>query len=266
MKVTYLNHMGDDLTVVNAARVSFGKNSEWAWVEKEKRMGDGEWVPVKCDPHLSEKDKKLISYLAKHNHWTPFAHCQVSLHLKVPFFVAAQVKKHQVGFVVNEVSRRYVDEEPEFYMPETWRRRAESVKQGSTDEAVEVLEHPEGLEDLWGGNDNKWHPHLHVSYASHQVSLDTYRWLLRSGVCPEQARMVLPLSTYTEFWMTGSLAGWARVYDQRTDPHTQKETREVAKQIGEIIEPLFTVSWPALTKFLQLPLPSSKLEQGTNTE
>jgi len=200
MKVTYLDHMGTDLSVVNAARVSFAKESEWEVFEPFDCMNWPNCDEVGChepeEYELSEKDTKLIAYLAKHNHWTPFAHTAISLHLKLPFFVAAQVKKHQVGFVVNEVSRRYVDSEPEFYMPEKWRKRAVNVKQGSSEETVEYP--------------------FDVSVSVYNVLLREYKSLLEHGVCPEQARMVLPLSTYTEFWMTGSLAAWARMYKQRS--------------------------------------------------
>ena len=225
MEVKYLNHMGSDLTVVNAARVSFNKVSE----------------------KLDERDEKLIKYLATHNHWTPFAHPQISLHVKVPIFIARQLGKHQVGLVMNEVSRRYVDDEPEFFMPEQWRGRAENKKQGSSDVAILQLKHgPTFVEDLWGDVDNNWHPSLHIS-AFNQGALDTYRWLLESGVAPEQARMVLPQSMYTEWHWTGSLAAWGRVYSLRIDPHAQKEVQEIARQIGEIVEPLFPYSWKALT-------------------
>lgn len=283
MKVTYLDHMGTDLTVVNAARVSFGKHSHGTGDGRVITKADGcsGWIPI-----ISPADRSLIAFLARGctssdwdalgktlmrgdypdgeeweqlyalmnhlrkmpPHWTPFGHCQISLHLKVPFFVANQIKKHQVGFVVNEVSRRYVDTEPEFYEPEAWRKRAKDKKQGSSNEIVVQLKHEEGAEDLWGPFDNQWTPNLHISFNSSQRSLDTYNWLLESGVCPEQARMVLPLSTYTEFWMTGSLFGWANLYNQRTDLHAQRETQEVARQIGGIIEPLFPTSWKELTK------------------
>ena len=232
MKVTYINHMGDDLTVVNAARVSFAKKSEWEnqddrIIETYSHEAGNVYHEVPSwKGKLSARDISLISYLAANEHWTPFAHPQISLHFKVPFFVAAQIKKHQVGFVVNEVSRRYVDSEPELYKPEVWRKRADNVKQGSSDEVVYLQE--ECIES-----------HLFADKLF-------YKALLERGVCPEQARMVLPLSTYTEFWMTGSLYGWSRLYSQRTDPNAQRETAEVARQVGEIIAPLFPASWRAL--------------------
>lgn len=236
MKVTLIDHMGSDLTVVNAARVSFDKQSDW--IQPEAIWGEG------CT--LKEPDQKLIKYLATHGHWTPFAHPQVQLHIKAPIFVARQLGKHQVGMVWNEVSRRYVDSEPEFYTPSKWRGRPLDKKQGSSGEIVS-LSHEEGLEDIWGTIDNNWHPTLHIQYNIEQNALDQYNWLLQSGVAPEQARMILPQNTYTEWYWTSSLSGWARVYNLRIKEDTQEETREIAKQIGEIVGPLFPVSWEALT-------------------
>ena len=232
MKVTYKDHMGDDLTVVNAARVSFRKSSSLGVAYRHWEEG--------LEPEEVLRDRKLIAYLAKHNHWTPFAHPQISLHFKVPFFVANQIKKHQVGFVVNEVSRRYVDSDPEFYVPDVWRARADNVKQGSSDKPVFTeATYVQTDYDSYNGAD----------YTElHDIILGVYRELLNDGVCPEQARMVLPLSTYTEFWMSGSLSAWARLVNQRSKEDTQKETRDVAAQVSAIIEPLFPVSWKELTK------------------
>lgn len=218
MKATYIDHMGTDLSVVNAARVSFGKKSDWDWeVDKEEfpDYAGGLLAPLK------EKDVKLINYLAKHDHWTPFGHTAITLHIKAPLFVARQLGKHQVGFVWNEISRRYVDDEPEFYVPEVWRGRSEDKKQGS-----------DGVVSNIGIN---W-----------DFSLIIYSELLDRGVAPEQARMVLPQSTYTEWYWTGNLYGYASMYKKRISPDTQWETQQIAKQIGEIIEPLFPVSWKAL--------------------
>ena len=220
-QVTLIDHMGSDLSVVNAARVSFAKNSK----------GEKVWVPTpegeqRLDRVPTEADKKLISYLARHNHWTPFGHTAVTLHIKAPIFIARQLGKHQVGLVWNEVSRRYVSDEPEFYEPEVWRKRADNVKQGSSDEPVDFVDHYE--EEV-----------LHLkSY---------YEYLLDSGVCPEQARMVLPQSMMTEWYWTGSIAAFSRVYKLRIDPHSQKEVQEVADMLDTVIRPLFPVSWEALT-------------------
>jgi thymidylate synthase (FAD) len=215
--------MGSDLSVVNAARVSFSKESKL-----ECREGlDCCQQPTGCYGKLSDKDAKLIKYLAKHNHWTPFGHCFASFRIKAPIFVARQLGKHQVGLVWNEVSRRYVDDEPEFYTPRNWRKAAENVKQGSSDEVA--------FYDLF----------------SYEVFLekakDQYDFMLTSGVCPEQARMVLPQSMMTEWVWSGSLAAFARVCKLRLDPHTQKETREIAQMISDEMERLFPISWKELT-------------------
>lgn len=225
MEVKYISHMGNDLSVVNAARVSFNKKSEW-----DHRLGKDKPVGASYPLVLSEQDERLVKYLAKHGHWTPFGHTSITLHMKMPMFVQRQIDKHQVGFVVNEVSRRYVDDEPEFYLPK-WRERPEgSVKQGS---GAEIEDH-EYLDDCWD--------------RVIESSRDMYESLLASGVAPEQARAVLPMCMYTESWKTGSLAAWARLYSLRIDAHAQKETQEVAEQVGKIIELLFPVSWKALTE------------------
>lgn len=225
MKVELIDRMGNDLTVVNAARVSFDKESEW----EVRTTSEG----VSCGVRLSEKDVKLINYLAKHSHFTPFTHPQITLRETVPIFVARQRFKHVVGFTYNEVSRRYVDDEPEFYMPEVWRSRPEgSVKQGSGEGVVGELQR---LCDSM--------------YASSTKScLNTYNLMIEKGVAPEQARMVLPQSMYTSYYVTGSLAAFARFYKQRIDDHAQKEIQELAKQVGAIIQPLFPVSWKSLVE------------------
>jgi len=214
--VEYLSHMGDDLTVVNAARVSFHKTSEW--------NKDGE------NKVLSEKDSRLISYLAKNQHWTPFAHPQITLRIKAPIFVRAQLGKHQVGFVMNEVSRRYVTETPQIYIPKWRSGPTDGAKQGSSD-----FMKPE--------------PYILDLYENLcEDSVSVYEELLKHGIAPEQARSILPQSMYTEWWWTGSLAGYARVYKQRSDGHAQWEVREFASAIGKIVKPLFPESWKALTQ------------------
>lgn len=218
--VEYVDHMGSDLSVVNAARVSFAKESSYIDAEAGGFL-------------LSDKDAKLISYLAKHNHWSPFAHNSISLRIKAPIFVARQLVKHQVGLVWNEVSRRYVDDEPEFYFPEVWRGKPENAKQGSSGEVV--------LDDIFGWGAKSLLPHAVVA-----KTLETYNELINGGVAPEQARMVLPQNTMTEWIWTGSLMAFARVCKQRLDSHAQQETQEVARGIADIVEPLFPVSWKAL--------------------
>lgn len=214
--VEYVEHMGSDLTVANAARVSFNKESDW-----EDMSLNG--------PILSEKDTKLIRYLAKHNHWTPFAHPQITLRIKAPIFIRTQLFKHKVGFVENEVSRRYVVEEPQFYTP-IWRSApTNGAKQGSSDFITD--------EQIISNNG-------FVQAANECVRV--YNNLLAMGIAPEQARGVLPQATYTEWWWTGSLSAFARVYKQRIDAHAQWEVRCYAKAIGSIIQTLFPVSWEQL--------------------
>lgn len=206
--VEYMDHMGSDLTVVNAARVSFAK---------ERAEFD----------HAT--DRGLIKYLAKHNHWSPFAHCSASFRVKAPIFVARQLVKHTVGFSWNEVSRRYVDNEPEFFFPKEWRKRAENVKQGSSDEPVLFSQDP--------------------AKASTAACFETYKYMLKLGVCPEQARMILPQNTMTEWIWTGTLYAWARMCELRLDPHTQAETRVVAQAVSNEMAALFPVSWEFLMNY-----------------
>ena len=213
--VEYIDHMGTDLTVANAARVSFNKESNWKDPDADELV-------------LTDKDKKLISYLAEHNHWTPFAHPQITLRIKAPIFVRAQLGKHQVGFVMNEVSRRYVKDQPEYYIPQWRGAPTNGAKQGSSD----FMDNPYFTQ---------------IFDAACSASVLVYNELLEDGVAPEQARSVLPQSTYTEWWWTGSLAAWARVYGLRIDQHTQWETRQYAEAMNRIISPLFPESWKALT-------------------
>jgi thymidylate synthase (FAD) len=218
--VQFVSCMGDDLTVVNAARVSFNKESEWEEVNHE---GDG---------ILSEKDIKLIRYLAKHKHWTPFAHPQITLRIKAPIFIRTQLFKHKVGFVENEVSRRYVSDPPSVYFPRWRGKPTNGAKQGS--------------EDFMNIDDDYNLVNRHYEMTVREALL-TYDELLKRGVAPEQARSVLPQGTYTEWWWTGSLSAYARVYHQRSDPHAQWEVQQYAHAIGQIIEPLFPESWKVLT-------------------
>jgi thymidylate synthase (FAD) len=213
MKVELLDHMGDDRSVVNAARVSFDKESELEF--------DWNWAPI-----LSEKDAKLIHYLAKHKHWTPFAHTALKFRVTMPIYVARQLAKHQIGGVVNEVSRRYVSTAPVLDVPTKWRKAAENVKQGSSDELVNVDQE-------------------HINQLMDQC-LATYDYLIESGVCPEQARAVIPICSETTWIWTGSLVFFARVCKLRLDSHAQKETRDVVERINQLIEPLFPTSWAAL--------------------
>lgn len=209
ISVTLKEVMGSDLSVVNAARVSFDKESS----------------------EVSERDKKLINYLAKNKHWTPFAHTGATFRIKAPIFVARQLAKHQVGLVWNEVSRRYVDTEPSFWFPKEWRGRPVNAKQGS------------------GGtiDDNQESGRLSMmAHTQTKCAVDIYGMLLDSGVAPEMARMVLPQNMHTEWWWTGNVASFARVCHLRLDPHAQQESREVAELISREMTQSFPISWQAL--------------------
>jgi thymidylate synthase (FAD) len=216
--VELIDHMGSDLTVVNAARVSMAKESQW------------EYESALSGQVLSKRDCGLISYLARHKHWTPFSHPQIQLRIKMPIFVARQWFKHMIGFTRNEVSRRYVDDTPEFFYPNEWRVRPEgSVKQGSGGT------HP--ASGVWGT----------ATVLNTQALLRLYEEMIADGVAPEQARMILPCSHYTEFYETGSLAAYARLASLRRDPHAQKETQLYARAVSDTLGTLFPVSWAALT-------------------
>jgi len=231
--VDYVDHMGSDLTVCNAARVSFNKESEWGLdfdaIERLKSC------PYNKDDVriLKEKDEKLIRYLAKHNHWTPFAHPQITVRVKAPVSIRTQFFKHKQGFVENEISRRYVSYEPEFYIPRWRSKPTDGAKQGSEDFVIE-----ETRTNLYDA----------ICRESYEKALHVYNTLIENGIAPEQARFVLPQGMYTEWYWTGSLAAFARFYKQRKDDHAQWEIREYASAIGKIIEPFFPVSWKCLTK------------------
>jgi len=219
MTVDLIDHMGSDLSVVNAARVSFDKESNW---EAIPFAGPTEGV-------LQDKDIKLIRYLAKHNHWTPFGHGSAQFSIKAPIFVARQLMKHQVGLVWNEVSRRYIKTEPEFWSPDYWRQSAENIKQGSSEDATPS----QNVVD-----------HMYIDATRH--CFDAYKAMLNIGVCPEQARTVLPQSMLTEWYWSGTLMAFARVYNLRCSKDAQVETSDVVKPIGEHMEKLFPESWGAL--------------------
>lgn len=212
-----IDHMGSDLTVVNAARISFAKRKDV----------------------LDEKDERLINFLAKHGHWTPFAHCMATFHIEAPIYVARQLMKHRVGLagnddcydddlVVNEISRRYVDDEPKVELPTEWRHRAYNKKQGSLNEVV---------------NSGEW---LIFLRNTADRSLAAYRMAIDAGVAPELARSILPLATLTEWYWTGSLAAWARVANLRMEPDAQRETMLVVADIDKEMLRLFPCSWRAL--------------------
>jgi len=213
MNVELVDSLGTDLTVVNAARVSFNKHST--------EMGVG--------------DEKLIKYLAEHGHWTPFGHPQLQFRISAPIFVARQLVKHQVGLVWNEVSRRYVDDEPKFFNvgPDGWRGKPVDKKQGSAGKLKILVELEKEI----------------ISTTTHCKML--YKELLEQGVAPEQARMILPLSMYTEWYWTGSLAAFARICNLRMEPDAQEETQEIARQISVECATKFPISWKYLAHYKQ---------------
>lgn len=208
MKVTYVDHMGSDLNVVNAARVSFDKRHDF------------------FDEH---KDTRLIRFLARHGHTSPFNHTFISLHVKAPIVVARQLVKHKF-MPWNEMSGRYVTFEPEFYMPDEFRAKAEDKKQGSGEAIKE---------------DNELRM---VFREAHADAFEAYERALRLGCCEEQARGLLPLDLLTQWYWSGTLGAWASMYNLRAKPDAQAETREVAEQAGVILERLYPVSWEALTQ------------------
>ena len=246
IEVTYVDHMGTDLSVVNAARVSFGKSSTF-----DGRVG-GPNV-------LKQADANLIKYLAKHKHMSPFGHCFATFHVKAPIFVARQLVKHKF-LRWNEISRRYVDSEPEFYEPDEWRGRADDKKQGSAGvlELDKMYTNPpyKHIKDVFKNEPEKYPiytdaivPDLSILNEVHDCDeyvISMYRTLIAAGVCPEQARMVLPQSTMTEWYWSGSLDAWADMCNLRCKGDTQLETRLVANRICDEMHKLFPVSWKAL--------------------
>ena len=239
IETTYIDHMGSDLSVVNAARVSFGKRSDWEWSDEEGATNytfgqeDG-----KIHLKLSDRDTKLIKYLAKHKHISPFGHAFASFHVKAPVFVARQLVKHKF-LRWNEISRRYVDDEPEFYTPEVWRGRSKDKKQGSSGVIEDVLT------KIYTG---EFYGEYHfMDYRS--AAEEMYKGLMLQGVCPEQARMVLPQSMMTEWYWSGSLDAFASMCHLRCKPDTQYESRIVAEAIDDEMMKLFPVSWEALRAY-----------------
>lgn len=218
MKVTLIDVMGDDLSVVNAARVSFEKESSY---EEKDDYG------VVLD--LQDKDKKLIKYLADNDHWTPFSQTAISLRIRAPIPIRTQCFKHKFGFSENETSRRYVSSTPTAFYP-TWRNAAKSAKQGSGKAFT-----------------RRKQSRVRDKYIEHITrSLMLYEDMIKENVCPEQARFVLPQGVHTEWIWTGSLSAFARFCKQRLDPHAQQEIQELARMVSDTIEPLFPVSWDAL--------------------
>jgi thymidylate synthase (FAD) len=253
IRVEYIDHMGSDLSVVNAARASFDKTSDWeydsaapaAYVERKLKPTDAalirflalgyrtaEWDLLAehflLDLDVADVQKRLLEFKRHAQHWAPFAHPHISLRVTTPIFIARQMVKHQVGGVWSEVSRRYVSDEPSFWFPTEWHQRPEDIKQGAS-----------------GLVANQYGMHSLSRHAA-QVALRVYQEMLTGGVAPEEARSVLPHNMMTTWVWTGSLAFWARVCNQRLDSHAQLAAQETARGIADHIEPLYPVSWNAL--------------------
>jgi thymidylate synthase (FAD) len=225
MKVDYIQHCGSDLSVVNAARVSFDKESDFV-----------------SDNQLANKDKKLVQYLSDHEHTSPFNHAFLTVRVKAPIFVARQLVKHKF-MPWNEISRRYVDSEPEFYEPEVWRYKADNVKQGSRSSGLTQQEVTTKFFDTVEPTG-----YVDVPEEINTEAFKTYNELLKIGVCAELARVVLPQSTYTEWYWSGTLGAWLDMLKLRLKPDTQQETRKIAEMIAEIVKEHWPVSYDAILK------------------
>ncbi|MCF4099797.1 FAD-dependent thymidylate synthase [Maritalea mediterranea] len=231
MDVEYLDHMGNDLAVVNAARVSFSKTSEWLPSGSTSDYPDVVYQNIDGNPvNLKQGDHKLIQYLARHNHWTPFAHTAIKLRVSAPVPIRTQCFKHKSGLVENEESRRYITTTPELFIPDSFREAPMgNVKQGSGEAHY--------FSKQW----------LDLYQRVGKEAIAYYQMMIDAGICPEQARFILPQGVEVNWVWTGNLASYARFFNQRTDPHAQKEIQYLAEEVGAIIEPLFPVSWKALT-------------------
>ena len=249
MKVEHIDHMGNDDSVVNAARVSFAKQA---------------------DQYTDEQNARLIKYLVRHNHWTPFAHAFVTLRFKAPIAIHAQCVKHQIGFAMNTVSRRYVSDEPELFIPEFRTAPSGSIKQGSgevfgtlyyacdgssvepkicftSSDEKEVQDYIDGSEHKLFIAQKTQDDFVEAYQGFCKQAVEMYLGFLELGIAPEQARFVLPQGVMTEWVWSGSLQAWARFYNQRSDSHAQKEIQDLAHMVGDVIKPLYPVSWTALT-------------------
>lgn len=267
IKVELMDNMGDDNSVVNAARVSFNKSAE---------------------QFTQEQNEKLIKYLAEHKHEIPFAHTAITVRVSAPISIRTQCFKHKVGFVENEVSRRYVKDRPKYFLPEFRFVPDKSIKQGSaevidTTYTKEILKFTSedhsaesyiGKEILFGKSKEEletkfevWQiqdkdPSLFYYYLDESYTQDTlqksyqdfinftilsYEEMIGYGISPEQARFILPQGIMTEWVWTGSLLAFARFVNLRKSPAAQKEVKEVADLVSKLIEPLYPVSWKALT-------------------
>lgn len=234
MKAEYVDHMGTDLSVVNAARVSFDKVSAWGNTEaiaEAERLNQQFMQQVEIPkPELMERDKSLIAFLAKHDHWTPFGHTAITLRMAAPIPIRTQCFKHKIGFVENEESRRYISSLPEVFFPD-WRQSTKDKKQGSG-----------GLVD-----DRTEEIATEIYALSTQIAIDAYEELLAHGICEEQARFALPQGSIVNWIWTGNLMSFANFYNKRAAKDAQGEIQELAKAVGDLIAPLYPVAWAALT-------------------
>lgn len=237
IKVELLDYMGDDLAVVNAARVSFNKDSEWEYPSQfpeedyENESSGFYRNEFGGFQRLKAGDKKLINYLAKHDHWTPFAHTALKFRVAAPVPIRTQCFKHKIGMVENEESRRYISTTPEIFIPDFFRSKPEgSIKQGSGEKHI---------------RSEDW-----ICRYEHRVAecVATYEAMLKDGICPEQARFVLPQGAIVNWIWTGNLVSFANFYLKRTDPNAQYEVRVVAEKVGKLVEEIFPVSWKALVE------------------
>lgn len=242
MKAVYENHYLTDRDVANYARQSFSKLADSfsdhqnhqliRFLARGMASGDWEKLLVSMTNCTSmEKAKELAAYLRRiPEHWVPFGHPQITLRMQAPIPIRVQCFKHKIGFVESEESRRYISTRPSLYIPDSIRAAAPSVKQGSAGI------HPD--QDYWKGQ--------YVDHCNTAISI--YEGMIQEGVCPEQARFILPQGVEVNWVWTGSLYAFANFYNQRSDSHAQREIQDLAKQVGAIISPLFPVSWPALTQ------------------
>jgi thymidylate synthase (FAD) len=242
VKATYENHYLTDRDVANYARQSFASLADNFTDEQNhnlirflaRGMAGGDWeklIDQMIDGMTREKAKELASYCRKiPEHWVPFGHPHITLRMTAPIPIRVQCFKHKIGFVESEESRRYISSRPELYVPDHIREAAASVKQGSAGE------HPKNA--FW----------LSRYYHMCHTMIDLYEEAIADGVCPEQARFMLPQGCEVNWVWTGSLYAFANFYNQRSDSHAQKEVQELAEQVNQIIQPLFPVSWGALTR------------------
>lgn len=228
MKVEYVNHMGDDSSVCDSARVSFAKQA---------------------NNFTQEQNTKLINYLAKHNHWSPFTHTAITLRVQAPIAIRTQCMKHTVGLNINEESRRYISDMPELFIPEFRNKPDSNIKQGSSEVIDTLTVHIPQSDDTEEFSMSYSQDNLQKEYSDlANQTINFYNWLIASGVAPEQARFILPQGVETNWIWTGNLYSFARFYNQRSDSYAQKEIQDLAQMVSDIIAPFYPISWKALTE------------------